>query len=54
MSADPPITDAQRQILGKEFARSEQHVTRDMLLDYANLMGTTHPPYIDASSPDRF
>ena len=50
MSADPPITDAQRQILGKEFVRSEQHVTRDMLLDYAHLMGTTHPPYIDAEA----
>jgi acyl dehydratase len=46
--AETPITETQRQILGKEFARSEQHVTRDMLLDYANLLGTTHPPYIDA------
>jgi acyl dehydratase len=36
-----------RRILGKEFARMEQRVTRDMLMDYATLMGTTNPLYLD-------
>jgi acyl dehydratase len=36
-----------RRVLGKEFARLEQHVTRDMLLAYANLMGVTNPLYLD-------
>jgi acyl dehydratase len=37
----------QRSMLGKEFARMEQHVTRDMLLEYADLMGSTNPLYRD-------
>ena len=37
----------QRSMLGKEFARMEQFVTRDMLLEYADLMGTTNPIYLD-------
>ena len=37
-----------RSLLGKEFVRLEQHVTRDMLLDYAAMMGTTNPIYVDA------
>jgi acyl dehydratase len=36
-----------RSILGKEFVRLEQHVTREMLLDYAAMMGTTNPLYVD-------
>jgi acyl dehydratase len=39
-----------RSVLGKEFARLEQHVTRDMLLDYAELMGSTNPIYLDAAA----
>ncbi len=41
------ITDKQRSILGKEFARAELPVTREMLLDYADLMGMSHPVYLD-------
>jgi acyl dehydratase len=41
------MTDEQRRILGKEFVRYELHVTRQRLLDYAVLMGITHPIYID-------
>lgn len=44
------LTDAHRQSIGKEFSRLQQHVTREMLLDYANIMGTTHPLYIDAEA----
>jgi acyl dehydratase len=41
------MADWQRSMLGKEFARIEQLVTHDMLLEYANLMGTTNPVYLD-------
>jgi acyl dehydratase len=36
-----------RSVLGKEFARLEQHVTREMLIDYAEMMGATNPIYVD-------
>jgi acyl dehydratase len=39
-----------REVLGKEFARLEQHVTRELLLEYATLMGTTNPLYLDADA----
>lgn len=41
------ITDEHREVLGKEFVRREQHVTRELLLEYADLMGITHPIYHD-------
>ena len=37
-------------MVGQEFARDEQHVTRDMLLDYAEMIGTVHPIYRDAEA----
>jgi acyl dehydratase len=36
-----------RGVLGKEFARSDEHVTRDKLLDFADLMGVSNPIYTD-------
>ncbi|HEY7494113.1 MAG TPA: MaoC family dehydratase N-terminal domain-containing protein [Candidatus Tectomicrobia bacterium] len=36
-----------RRMLGKEFVRLEQQVTREMLLDYAAIMGVTNPIYVD-------
>ena len=39
--------EGEHSVLGQEFARSEQYVTREMLLDYADMMGTVHPLYID-------
>ena len=36
-----------RSLIGKEFDRTEEHVTREMLLDYADMMGTTNPIYTD-------
>jgi acyl dehydratase len=36
-----------RQFVGKVFSRFEQHVTRQMLLDYAHLLGVTTPIYVD-------
>ena len=36
-----------RSMLGKEFVRLEQHVTRQMLLDYADMVGVTNPIYVD-------
>lgn len=47
MTQEHWMTDAQRRILGQEFIRYELHVTRQRLLDYAALMGVTHPVYID-------
>ncbi|MGQ4810077.1 hypothetical protein NKDENANG_03523 [Candidatus Entotheonellaceae bacterium PAL068K] len=41
------MTNWDRSLLGKEFARTEEYVTRQMLLDYATLMGTTNPVYTD-------
>jgi acyl dehydratase len=36
-----------RSVLGKEFVRLEQQVTREMLLDYAHMLGVTNPIYVD-------
>ena len=36
-----------RSLLGKEFSRCEQHVTRAMLLEYAAIIGATDPVYTD-------
>ena len=41
------IRDEHRKVIGKEFVRREQRVTRELLLEYADLMGTTHPIYLD-------
>ena len=42
------MADWDRSIIGKEFARCEQHVTRAMLLEYAAMIGTVQPIYLDA------
>ena len=34
-------------MLGKAFSRIEQYVTREMLRDFADMMGTTNPIYRD-------
>jgi acyl dehydratase len=39
-----------RSVLGKEFVRLEQQVTREMLLDYAAMMGVTNRIYVDAQA----
>ncbi len=44
------ITDEHRQVIGREFVRREQLVTRELLLEYADLMGATHPIYLDAEA----
>lgn len=36
-----------RSVLGKEFSRFEQCVTREMLLEYAAILGTTEALYTD-------
>jgi acyl dehydratase len=36
-----------RSVLGREFVRLEQQVTREMLLDYAAMLGVTNPIYVD-------
>lgn len=41
------MEEIDRSLIGKEFDRAEQHVTREMLLHYATLLGTTHPLYLD-------
>jgi acyl dehydratase len=41
------MVNGNREVLGKEFAHSEEHVTRAMLLDFADLMGVTNPIYTD-------
>ena len=41
------MEDIDHSLVGKEFTRFEQHVTREMLLSYAALMRTTHPIYLD-------
>lgn len=41
------ITDEHRNVIGKAFDRREQQVTRELLLEYADLMGATHPIYLD-------
>jgi len=41
------IRGEHREVIGKEFVRRKQQVTRELLLEYAHLMGTTHPIYLD-------
>jgi acyl dehydratase len=36
-----------RSVLGQEFSRFEQHVTRQMLLEYADILGVTDAVYTD-------
>ena len=36
-----------RSLLGKEFSRFEQHVTRAMMLEYADIIGARDPLYTD-------
>lgn len=36
-----------RSVLGKEFVRLEQYVTREMLLDYAHMLGVANPIYVE-------
>ena len=50
MSDTFEITAAHRRAIGVEFARRQQQVTREMLLDYARVMGATHPIYLDAAA----
>lgn len=50
MSETPLRMNAYRHVIGKEFHRTEQHITRNMLLEYAEIMGTTHGPYIDSTA----
>ncbi len=38
-----------RSLLGKEFSRFEQHVTRAMMLEYADIIGAREPVYTDAT-----
>ena len=37
-----------RKILGKEFSHQVEYIAREMLLDFADLMGTTNPIYLDS------
>ena len=39
-----------RSLLGKEFSHFEQHVTRDMVLEYADIMGVTDPVHRDVQA----
>lgn len=36
-----------RSVLGREFSRQVEHITREALLDFAALMGTSNPIYHD-------
>ena len=36
-----------RKILGQEFSHQVEHITRETLLDFAALMETTNPIYLD-------
>src|SRR5687767_1944527 len=36
-----------RSLLGKEFSRFEQHVTRAMMLEYVDIIGAREPVYTD-------
>jgi len=44
------IQDEHRKVIGVEFVRREQSVTRALLLEYADLMGTTQPIYLDTEA----
>ncbi len=39
-----------RGLLGQEFSRYEQHVTREMILEYADIIGVTAPVHRDAQA----
>ena len=39
-----------RSLLGQEFSRFEQHVTRAMILEYADIIGVTDPVHRDAQT----
>ena len=39
-----------RSLLGKEFSRFEQHVTHEMVLEYADIIGVTDPVHRDAQA----
>ena len=39
-----------RGLVGKVYSRSEQHVTRQKLLDYAGNLGCTQPVHVDAEA----
>lgn len=39
-----------RSLVGREFSRFEQHVTRDMLLEYADIIGARDPVHRDPAA----
>ena len=39
-----------RSLLGKEFSRFKQHVTREMMLEYTDIIGVTDPVHCDAQA----
>ena len=39
-----------RGLVGKIFSRTEQHVTRQKLLDYASILGSRDPVHVDAAA----
>ena len=39
-----------RSLLGKEFSRFKQHVTREMMLEYTDIIGVTDPVHRDAQA----
>ena len=39
-----------RGLLGQEFSRYEQHVTREMILEYADIIGVTDPVHRDTQA----
>ncbi|GIX48989.1 MAG: hypothetical protein KatS3mg131_3200 [Candidatus Tectimicrobiota bacterium] len=46
----PAPNDAVRHLLGREFVRRQEEVTRDRLIAYATLVGATNPIYFDAEA----
>src|SRR5262247_4148498 len=44
------MLDWDRGLLGKEFSRFEQHVTRAMILEYADIIGTKDRLYTDVQA----
>jgi acyl dehydratase len=47
MEEQKPMVNWDRSVLGKEFAHTKEQVTREMLMDYADMMGTMNPIYVD-------
>ena len=39
-----------RGLVGKVFSRTEQHVTRQALLDYAGILGSSDPVHVDVEA----